>query len=279
MKVVLVAALAALASRSALADGPERRSTNTLGSSLNPIGLQDRFTLSWRWGLSSSKNPLLKDAHFSIGLSDNLSPAYNRLGIWAELSPLSVLDLGAGVEPAVYFGTFGHVSSFPSYNSDFSKEARDRIKSQAVARAGVRFHLSPTLKMKVGRVIARTGAEFEWWKVDAPGPFFYEPTRDTLLDSDGDSMMTISSQLLYELRSGPEGRKVLAGLLHDFTSVYDAPQNRTQRLGPVAVWTLRDKRFGVREPTLVGSVFYYLKDQSKKGELGAILAMSFGLGR
>ncbi len=279
-KVALGAVLlAGLASRSALAAGPERRLSNTLGSSLNPVGLQDRLTLSWRWGLSRSKSPLLADAHFSLGLSDNLSPAYDRLGFWAELSPLSVLDLRVGVEPVVYFGTFGHLSAFPSYDSDFSKKARDRIKHEAVARTGVRLHVSPTLKMRVGKVIARSGAELEWWRVDAPGEFFYEPTRDMLLDSDGDALLTVSSQLLYEFRGGPAGRKILGGLLHELTSVYDAPRNRIQRLGPMGLWMLGDRRFGLREPTVIGGVFYYLQDSSKKGELGAFLAVSFALGR
>jgi hypothetical protein len=263
----------ALASPCAQADGPPRRVSNTLGSSLNPLGLQDRLTLERRWGLGSSKNPLLSDAHISLGLSNNLSPAYDRLGLWAELSPLSVLDIRAGVEPVVYFGTYGHLSAFPSYDSDFSKSARDRIKSQAVARAGVRWHVSPTLKLKLGRVVARSAAEFEWWKVDAPGEFFYEPTRDTLLDSDGDALMALSSQLLYELG---RDKRVLAGLSHELTSVPAAPQNRIQRLGLLGIWKVRGRRLGLGEPTVVGGVFRYLEDPSKKGELGAVLAVSFG---
>src|SRR5688500_18070223 len=197
-KGVLVAAvLAAIGVHPASADGPQRRLANTCGVAVNPIGLQDQLTLSWRWGLSESKNPFLSDAHFAVGVSNNFSPSYDRLELWAELSPLSVLDLKAGLEPVFYFGTFGHLVGFPSYGSDFSKEAREAIKDQAVSRTGIRYHVSPTLKMKVGRVIARTGAEFEWWRVDGPGEFLYEPMRDTLLASDGDALMTLSSQLFY----------------------------------------------------------------------------------
>ena len=275
----VAAVLVALGSRPALADGPQRRLANTLGVSVNPIGLQDQLTLSWRWGLSVSKNPFLSDAHVALGVSNNFSPAYERLEFWAELSPLSVLDVKAGLEPVFYFGTFGHLVSFPSYGSDFSKDAREAVKDQAVARTGVRYHVSPTLKMKLGRVIARTGAEFEWWRVDGPGEFFYEPMRDTLLDSDGDALMTLSSQLFYEFPSGPGGKKLLAGLFHDTIDVYDAPGNRRQRLGPLAVWTLGERRFGVREPTVIGAVFSYLQDPSKDGELGGFLALSFAFGR
>ena len=271
--------LVALGSRPAFADGPQRRLANTLGTSVNPIGLQDQLTLSWRWGLSESKNPFLSDAHIAVGVSNHFSPAYERLELWAELSPLSVLDLKAGLEPVFYFGTFGHLVAFPSYDADFSKAAREAIKDQAVSRAGIRYYLSPTFKIKLGRVIARTGAEFEWWRVDGPGAFFYEPMRDTLLDSNGDSLMTLSSQLFYEFPSGKGGKKLLAGLFHDRIDVYDAPGNRRQRLGPLAVWTLGERRFGVREPTVIGSVFSYLQDPSKDGDLGGFLALSFAVGR
>jgi hypothetical protein len=275
----VAAVLVALASPPVRADGPQRRLGNALGVSMNPIGLQDQITVSWRWGLSESKNPFLSDAHVALGVSNTLSPASERLALWAELSPLSILDLTAGVEPVFYFGTFGHLVSFPSYDADFSKEAREAIKDQAVSRTGVRYHVSPTLKMKVGRVIARSGAEFEWWRVDGPGAFFYEPWRDTLLDSDGDALMTLSGQLFYEFPSRPGERKLLAGLFYDLMDVYDAPENRRQRLGPLAVWTLGDRRFGVREPTVIASVFSYLQDPSKDGEIGGFLAVTFAVGR
>ena len=275
----VAAVLVALGSRPAFADGPQRRLTNTLGAALNPIGLQDQLTLSWRWGLSRSKNPLLSDAHVALGVSNNFSPAYERLELWAELSPLSILDVKAGLEPVFYFGTFGHLVAFPSYDSDFGKDAREAIKDGAVSRTGIRYHFSPTLKMKLGRVIARTGAEFEWWRVDGPGEFFYEPMRDTLLASDGDALMTLSSQLFYEFASGAGGKKLLAGLFHDSIDVYDAPENRRQRLGPLVLWTLGARRFGVGEPTGIGSVFYYLQDRSKEGDLGGFVALSFTVGR
>ena len=277
-RVFVAAVLVVLVSRPALADGPLRRLENTLATSANPIGLHDEFLLSWTWGLSESKNPLLSDAHVSLGVLNTLSPAYERLELWAEVSPLSVLDLRVGLEPVFYFGTFGHLVGFPSYDADFGKDAREAIKDQAVSRTGYRYLLSPTFKIKLGRILARSSATFEWWRVDGPGAFFYEPLRDTVLNSDGDAVMSLTSQLFYELRGGP-GKTLLAGLFHDRMDVYDAPQNLRQRLGPIAVWTLGERRFGVREPTVIGCVFSYLDDPSKDGDLGGFLAFSFTLGR
>jgi len=244
---------------------------------VNPVGLQHQLSVGWRWGLSESKNPFLSDAHFAVGVSNTFSPAYDRIELWAELSPLSVLDIKAGFEPVFYFGTFGHLVDFPGYDADFGKAAREAVKDRAVSRTGVRYHLSPAFKIKLGRLIARSGVELEWWRVDAPGEYFYEPMRDTLLASDGDFAIVSSSQLFYELARGPGKRQVLAGIFHDRISVPDAPDNRRQRLGPIVLWTLGDKRFGLHEPTLIGSVFSYLTDPSKDGGIGGFLAVSFAL--
>lgn len=245
---------------------------------MNPIGVQDLLTLGWRWRLTESPNPLLSDAHFAAGVTSNFSPAYERVEMWAEISPLSVLDLKAGLEPVFYFGTFGHLSSFASYDADFSREAREAVKESAVSRTGMRYHFSPTFKIKLGRVAGITGAQLEWWRIDGPGEFFYEPMRDTLLDSDGDSSLLLASQLFYEVARGPGKRQVLAGLFHDRLAVSGAPRNNRQRLGPILVWTLGDRRLGMREPTVIASVFSHLRDPSKDGQVGAFLALSMAMG-
>ena len=195
----LTAAVIALGALPADAAPPERSFANTLAVSANPIGLQDQLALAWRWGLSRSTNPFLSGAHIAAGVTNSLSPASERLEAWVEVSPLSVLDIRAGVEPVFYFGTFGHLSGFPSYDADFSKDAREAVKDRALARTGVRYHVSPAFKIKLGRVLARTGLELEWWHVDMPDPYFYEPLRDTLLASGGDAVAVVTAQAFYEV--------------------------------------------------------------------------------
>src|SRR6266849_4781932 len=148
---------------------PRRELREQIGASVNNLGLQNSLDLSWRWPLSSSSNPLLSDAHLTLGLSHALSPSYTRLGAWAEFSPLSVLDLRVGIEPGVYFGTFNSLMSFNSYSDPFSNDARDKRGGGAFGTAG-RLYASPTLKMKAGPVVAAASADFEWWKSDAAGP-------------------------------------------------------------------------------------------------------------
>jgi len=259
------------------AAAPTRHLQETLGGSVNTLGIQNNLELSWRWGLSHSQNPLLKDAHFTVGFNDSLSPAYNRLSAYVELSPLSILDLRAGIEPAVYFGTFSALQDFTGYDDLFDEDTRRETNGRAKAGLGGRVYLAPTFKIRFGRVILATSAEFEWWKAGNDGPYFYESTRDLLMKAEGDSMVQTSSVVLYEIPRG-EG-KVLIGPIHNLFDVYDAPQNRIHRLGLLGVYEVAPRRWGVGQPTAILQVQRYLEDRFKQDELMAILAVRFQLGQ
>jgi hypothetical protein len=260
---------------------PRREVRQSLGTAVNPLGLQSGVDVSWRWPLSRSSRPLLSEAHVTIGLADRLSPAYDRLGAFVEVAPLSVLDVRVGLEPVYYFGTFNSMIGFPGYDARFDDRARQGLRAEGRARAGLagRAYVAPTVKVKIGRVIARAHADLEWWRARPPGaPFFYEPTRDTLLDARGDAMMTAETLVVYEL-SRRAGRKLLAGPVHTLTRVYAAPRNQKQELGVVLLAGLGRKWLGAAEPTLFAKVFYYLEDPYRRHQVGAQLALGFGVGR
>jgi hypothetical protein len=58
-----------------------------------------------------------------------------------------------------------------------------------------------------------------------------------------------------------------------------APQNDIAKLGAVAIRQFKGRRFGRQEPRLIGQVFYYLEDASKRGQFGGAVAVSFKLGK
>lgn len=255
----------------------EREVRGGLGVQFNPLGLRAEAEVNWKRRLSQSTNPILRDAHVAFGVTDQLSPAYNRLQAWVELSPLSILDLRAGAEGIGYFGSFGNLVGLPSYASDFSDDARDALRDLAVARVGRRLYVSPILKFKLGRWSFRGAADFESWEVhDAPAPVFYEPFRGTLLDARGDSLVNGSNLLLCDLtRSRTE--RVRVGVFHDYLNVWNAPQNRRQRLGPVALIRLGERRFGGRDPVLYVGVLDYLEVPNRSG-VGGFLALTVSRG-
>jgi hypothetical protein len=253
--------------------GRRRELSETLAVSVNNLGLQNVLELSWRRPLSASKSPLLSGAHTAFGVSHTLTPSYTRVGAWAELSPLSVLDLRVGVEPTAYFCTFHSLMSFDAYGDSFSSDSLKERGGGGFGTAG-RVYVSPTLKVKAGPVVAVASADFEWWKSDAQGPLFYEPARDTLLKASGDQLLNTSSALLYQYELGPRGQ-LAAGLIHQLTYVYAAPANQIQRVGVLVVRQFGAKRFGLRHPRLLATVAYYLDDPSKRHQLSAAVALGF----
>jgi hypothetical protein len=148
------------------------------------------------------------------------------------------------------------------------------MRPQAVPELGARLFVAPTLRARLGRVVASSTLELERWEVDGPDAFFYEPRRDTLLASGGDSLWRTSSVLLLESGHGP--RRMQVGLHHEFQRVRGAPANDMQRLGPLLVWSLGEHRFHMREPALIVSLYYYLEDPYKRHEPGATVALRFG---
>ena len=278
--LLMVAVLAMLTMRAAgeepTSQGGKRVLDESLGFSVNKLGLQHVFDLRWVWPMTSSRSSLLANAHASAGISHSITPSYTRLGAWVEIAPLSILDLRAGAEPGAYFGTFGSLMSFSSYADRFDDAARDARKVEARPGSGSRLYVSPTLKMKVGQFVAASSADLEWWRSSAAGPLYYEPARDTLLKVGGDRLLTMSSVVLRQHDFAGRGR-LSYGLGHYLTYVFDAPANRSQRIGVIVVRQFGPKRFGLHAPRIGSQVSYYLSDPSRKGQLTASLGLSIGL--
>jgi hypothetical protein len=243
-----------------------------LGASYNNAGLQNTLELSWLRPASSSTHPMLAGAHFGAGIVHALTPTQMRLGGWVQYSPLSILDIRAGVDPSVYFGTFNSLQGFDSYDDSFDTDAR---KARAGAKAGLsmRTYVAPTLKLKAGPIVASATAELEWWRSNAAGDFFYEPTRDTLLRSAGDRMISTTGIVMYQQAMG-EGTLAI-GALHTTARVSDAPLNDIQKLGAIAIREYAGARFGLPRPKVTLVVARYLDDRSKEGQWTAAVAVGF----
>jgi hypothetical protein len=267
----------ALGATRAAAEPPQREIRNTFGVMVNVIGLEDILDVTWRWSLSRSDNPLLSDAHFTLGLTNTFSPAYDRIGAWAELSPLSIIDLRAGIEPTLYFGLFNSLQDFAGYDAVFDEKTRKETNDLSYMGFGGRVFVAPTFKMRLGRVVGAVSAEWEWWRAAGDGPFFYEPARDVLLESEGDRLVRASSALLLECPLS-NGKKLLIGPMHQILDVEGARNNRVQRIGVLAVYELGARALGLNKPTLIGQAACYLDDRFKRHEPWALVAVRFNIG-
>jgi hypothetical protein len=246
-----------------------------LGGSVNPAGLQNALDVSWRRDLSRSHGALVADAHVSAGVSSRLTPAYARVGPWVELAPLSVVEVRTGLEAVGYFGTFHSLLSYAGYGERFDDHSR-KLRDDARSGLGARGYVAPTLKGRVGPLVFRSRAEFEWWTVRVPGPYVYEPSRDTLLRASGDGLVATETLLLWAFHEdGP--RRLMAGPIHEMTLVHDYAGNRRQLVGVVAVWGTGRRLFGLTDPMVLAKVSRYVEDPYREGRVAVQLGLSAGI--
>jgi hypothetical protein len=233
-----------------LASADDAEVRNTLGASANLPGVQNTLEISW-------KGPRL-----THGIVHSVTPSYSRLGGWVQVSAGPAFDVRAGVEPTLYHGFSGSLVTFDRRGADYDVDARDLLSPRS--GLGGRAFLAPAARARVGSLIATLGAELEWWVADTDAPYFYEPSRDTVLRADGAGLLRGAAALLHE-RKGVGGRRLLVGVNH---RAQLGGRHDTHRLGVLAQWTLGERRLGLREPTVVANVFRYLEDPYKQGELG-----------
>jgi hypothetical protein len=243
---------------------------NTFGGTWNPRGLQNTFDFSIAHPLYSSGHPLLSRGRASLGVSSVVSPSYQGLSGWLELAPLSILEIRVGAERIDYFGAVGSLLPYEGYGENFDENARDDRWDDAVARGGRRLYVSPSLKFEAGRWSGWGNAEWEWWKVHSPRPFFYEPRRDTLLKRN-DHLVRTTFAALYKIR-----QRLRAGPIYQETRIPQALRNRVRRLGLLALWSLPDRWAGLRNPELIVTLSGYSDDPYRTGEPYAALALRFG---
>ena len=244
---------------------------------LNPLGIQDAFEVSWTKPLSNSKDLLRKDAHLAFGASSKLTPAFERVGLWAEYSPLSIIDLRAGVEPVYYFGTYKAFLKFDRPSARFDDDVMEaRVKEAASGFAG-RIYVAPTLKARAGSIVARLHGELSFWKAQDQGdPFFYEPAWDTLIKGSGSRVFTLEAIALHESKFNAD-TTLLIGPVYDRTSVKDARVNRKQDVGLLAVWSRTGRFLKFKDPTLAAKVIYFLQDRWRRHEAAAQFVFAFTL--
>lgn len=235
-----------------------------LGVSYNNLGLQQ--SLEWT----------RKAARLTLGAQVAVSPSYARVHAWAQYTPAPVLTIRVGVEPAQYFGTFNSLMPFDALDQPFDTDSR-KDRGGARADRAIRAYVTPTLRMRVRRLIGLASYDFELWRAWSPGKFFYEPTRDTLLASRGDGLGVWRGVLMYEHTTSGATRIAVGGI-HTFQhrpAFRDAyTPLRIQRAGLITSIQSDTRLLGLRRPTITATVGRYLDDPSKKKGWTATLTIA-----
>src|SRR5262245_20618613 len=78
--------------------------SNLLALRYNPLGAIEELRFSYRYRLYDHEHRALRDNFAGIGVVPSFTPASLRLGVFAEIQPVSFLVLSAQYEGMRYFG-------------------------------------------------------------------------------------------------------------------------------------------------------------------------------
>lgn len=238
---------------------------------VNPLGLIDTARVGWQRRLSTRDSVLLRDTYTFVGPSVMLTPAYARVGGYAEAQLLAVLRVFGSAEGIAYFGTFDQVLSFPDPGAarydDRTLAALGEQGLQA-PRTGWVTTLGATLRAAVGPVAVRTTPQITRFDLGLPDGdvAFYDQFWDRLAP-DGGWMVLDDTDLL--VLAG----KARIGARHTFSDHLDGTAGDAgvahHRVGPLFAWQFAEKPAGARfnHPTLFVLAQWWLQHPYRAGQV------------
>lgn len=251
---------------------------------INPLGLVNFTRVSYRFRLFESESDILKQNYVGIGATGGISPAWGRIGILAEVQPLTILRLYAQYEFIGNFGTFDLFASFPSANADFSDSTiGSRAENDATAAyttTGSLLTLGATLQLKVGPIAVRSlfRAARTNYTTRAGDVVYYDQIYDMLMPDDG--WMVVNDLDVFAILN-PGTTQLAAGVRWSYShsfyneSHFTGPadqaaaadvNNDIHRLGPIVAWQIKNNP-GARfdRPTLILLAQWHLRHRWRAG--------------
>jgi hypothetical protein len=244
---------------------------NALALRYNPIGVIYDGRFQYRYRLYESESTALRDNFVSIGVAPGGSPAFGRIGIIAEVQPLSVLTLYALYEVVGYFGAFDHLASFPSANAEFDDDTIAR--GDAYATSGTQLILGANVQLRIWQIVARTQfklarANFSLRDGDRA---FYDPFYDVLAP-DGGWFLTNDADVFYQPSWG-----LLAGVRYTVTRPFygddhylpaetERADNGMHRIGPLLGWAVRQRDGSASNVLIFATAQWWLVHRYRTGE-------------
>jgi hypothetical protein len=250
---------------------------------INPLGLFLGGAILARYRLYDSQSLALRDNYVAVGPVVFLSPAFARVGLGAEIQPLSVFQLSASYEFIGYFSSFDMLQTFPTPTAnvgDAALKANGRAGLNYATYGGI-FTLAGLLQGKLGPIVARSNVRLFHYMLKArPGDTVYydstldvmSPTRGFTITDDTDVFWVSSFGLAAGLRYTVThsffskndflpGEPELSG-----NSVY-VENSPTHRLGPIIAYTFfDDDERKVNAPTLILLAQWYLRHRYRTGQ-------------
>ena len=261
----------------------------------NPLGFSVEGELALRQRLYPDDALALRDNFLALGVRGALSPATARIGLLAQVQPLTVLNLHAAVDGIAYFGNFDNLRSFKSARSEWGDAALDASKllpetdpSRAHAATGLQLTFGARLQLKVGKVAVSNTSDFIRTQASLqdgdrvfldPVQASLVPQKGLLLVDDLDAVWVSGTGLIAGLR---------LSALHPFFGARHYGPGEPQesdtaqlRMGPVFVYRFfKEDGRAFNAPTVAVHVNWYLQHKYRTGaevsQANPYVAVGFG---
>lgn len=221
-----------------------------------PTGLLATTTAEVRTPLHRSDSIVFQDTSAGLGAMVLMSPVFVGVGPKLALAPIDVFDVNLKLQRWQYWKSGSGLGGVPALHGMLESE-REVVRLDTgvwVATA------EPTLKLKVGPIIAVDAWTLDWFHVEQPGgnSLLYEPFRDLVVAPD-DWLVEQMGILLYEVRGDPAGIR-LGLTVVDRRSLVAG--DLSTRVGLIAAVRPADTPAW---PTFVGLANLYVVDQDRVG--------------
>jgi len=245
-----------------------------LATAANPSGLRLQYsgslrrTFDWR-------TPDEPWSSLEGGALLTATPAFGRVGVFAEWQPLPIAVLRVEGSQLRYSGHYGGVLSFAHANDPFGASVLQARRGEEEAAGARQTLASLTFQYQTGALVMRAPVTLLWTRSSGRGPWYYDPFYDTLL-RDGDRLQEIQLQVGWanQLRMGT----LTLGPAGQLLRTREAALER-RRAGFFAYLTRRRPVGGLQQPYLALQSGRDLKDPNRTGQTFVELAVGGRLGK
>ena len=144
-----------------------------LQAGLNPVGLQLGTNLFYRMPLARKDGILWESTRIDVGISNDLSPAYDFVGAYVDIEPIAVFDLALKAQFVGYYDALDYgFRDLASYGSGFDSSALKEIDDRNAS--GYILSAAPTFKFAFGKIAFSDTLFMNYFNVDGGEGYFYE---------------------------------------------------------------------------------------------------------
>jgi len=242
--------------------------TNANFGRVNPLGGVELFRVGWRHRLSDSDHILLQDTYTFVAAEVMATPAYTRVGVFAEAQFLAIARVYAQYSGVGYYGNFSQVQSWDSNAVRYSDQTLEASEGDAYATLGSVFTTGGTLRGAAGPLVIRSTVALTNQNLNLRDGdvVFYDQYWDRLAPDGGWMVLNDADLMVLAGKARLGARHTFTDELGNSDPVDSAMA--THRVGPLLAWEFSAKEAGAsfNHPTLFLISQWWLAHPYRAGE-------------